>query len=219
MWLRTVGMALIVLIALQSRTLAESPSSYEGRLLFMSYCFLCHGPDGKGRGPLTMAMEVEPADLTVTVRSRSDVVLKRIISGEGRQLVSGRDRHNLISDAMPEWKDVLSNQEIESLIAYLRFVSASKHPLMGNPEKGRDLYARYCRACHGDEGEGDGVMTSLIDMKPMDHTNPVSMNEISNLEMVRSIKNGKGDYMPAWKDIISRDEIEALVSYIRLLGQ
>ncbi|MBW2421985.1 MAG: cytochrome c, partial [Deltaproteobacteria bacterium] len=35
----------------------------------------------------------------------------------------------------------------------------------------------------------------------------------------RSIKNGKGNYMPAWKDIISQDEIEALVSYIRLLGQ
>ncbi len=219
MWLRTVGMTLIALIALQGRALAESPSAYEGRLLFMSYCFLCHGVDGKGRGPLAMAMEVEPADLTSTVRSRSDVVLKGIISGEGRQLVSGRDRHNLISDAMPEWKDVLSDREIESLIAYLRFVSASKYPLMGDPEKGRDLYARYCRACHGDDGEGDGVMTSLVNTKPMDHTNPASMNEINNIEMVRSIKNGKGNYMPAWKDIISEDEIEALVSYIRLLGQ
>ena len=218
MWLRTVGMALMVLIALQGPSLAESPSSYEGRLLFMSYCFLCHGPDGRGRGPLAMAMEVEPADLTVTVRSRSDVVLKRIISGEGRQLVSGRDRHNLISDAMPEWKDVLSDREIDSLVAYLRFLSASKYPLMGNPEKGRNLYSRYCRACHGDEGEGDGVMTSLVDMKPRDHTNSLSMNEISNLEMIRSIKNGKGNYMPAWKGIISNDEVEALVSYIRLLG-
>jgi cytochrome c oxidase cbb3-type subunit 3 len=89
---------------------------------------------------------------------------------------------------------------------------------MGNPEKGRALYGRYCRACHGDEGEGDGVMTSLVDMRPMDHTNPLRMNEISNLEMVRSIKNGKGNYMPAWKGIISDDEVEALVSYIRLLG-
>jgi len=219
MRLKTVGTALILLIMLQGSASAESPSSYEGRLLFISYCLLCHGPDGKGGGPLARKMGIEPADLTVTIRTRSDVVLKRIISGEGRQLISGRDRHNIISDAMPEWKDVLSDREIESLIAYLRFLSASKHPLMGNPEKGRNLYARYCRACHGDEGEGDGLMTSLIDMKPMDHTNPVSMNEISNLEMVRSIKNGKGNYMPAWKDIISNDEIEALVSYIRLLGQ
>ena len=219
MWLRTVGMTLVLSIILQSRTLAESPSSYEGRLLFMSYCLLCHGPDGSGRGPLATKLGIEPADLTVTVRSRSDVVLKRVISGEGRQLISGRDRHNIISDAMPEWKDVLSDREIESLIAYLRFLSASKHPLMGDPEKGRDLYSRYCRACHGDEGEGDGLMTSLIDMKPMDHTNPLIMNEISNLEMVRSIENGKGNYMPAWKGIISDDEVEALVSYIRLLGQ
>ncbi len=142
----------------------------------------------------------------------------RIISGEGRQLISGRDRHNIISDAMPEWKDVLSDRQIESLVAYLRLLSASKHPLMGDPEKGRKLYSRYCSACHGDEGEGDGVMTSLIDMKPLDHANPLNTNVISNLEMVRSIKNGKGDYMPAWKGIIDDSEIEALVSYIRLLG-
>lgn len=215
---RAVGLAFISLVALQHPSFAESPSSYEGRLLFASYCLLCHGPDGRGQGPLAVRMSIEPADLTVTVRSRSDIVLKRVISGEGRQLISGRDRHNVISDAMPEWKDVLSDREIDSLIAYLRFLSASKHPLMGNPEKGRDLYGRYCRACHGDEGEGDGVMTSLVDMKPMDHTNPVVMNEITNLEMVRSIRNGKGSYMPAWKDIISQEEVEALVSYIRLLG-
>ena len=218
MWSRTVGMAFVALLALQHPSLAESASSYEGRLLFTTYCLLCHGPDGRGRGPLAVRMKIEPADLTVTVRSRSDMVLEGIISGQGRQLVSGRDRHNLISDAMPEWKDILSSREIESLIAYLRFLSTSKHPLMGNPEKGRDLYRAYCKACHGEEGEGDGMMTSLFDMEPMNHANPTEMNEISNLEMVRSIKNGKGNYMPAWKDILNQDEIEALVSYIRLLS-
>ncbi|MDP6978483.1 MAG: c-type cytochrome [Myxococcota bacterium] len=210
--------ALIFSIALQSAASAETPSSYEGRLLFNSYCLLCHGPDGKGGGPLARKMEVEPADLTRTIRTRSDVALKKIISGEGRQFISGRDRHNIISDAMPEWKDVFSDEEIASLIAYLRFLNASKHPLMADPEKGHELYQKYCRACHGLDGEGDGVMTSLIDIEPMDHTNSLSMNEISNLEMIRVIKNGKGDYMPGWKDIISDEDVKALVSYIRLLS-
>ncbi len=216
--LKAVAMSLIALLALQGDSQAEPPSSYDGRMLFISYCLLCHGPDGTGGGPLAAKLEVHPADLTVTIRARSDVALKRIISGKGRQLISGRPRHNIISDVMPKWKDVLSDRETESLIAYLRFLSASKHPLMGDPERGRELYSRYCSACHGDEGEGDGVMTSLIDMKPLDHTNPLNTNEISNREMVRSIKNGKGSYMPAWKGVISDDEIEALVSYIRLLG-
>jgi len=211
-------MAFIALMTFPHRGMAESPSSYDGRLLFTTYCMICHGQDGRGNGPLARKMKVEPADLTVTVRARSDVALKAIISGRGRQLISGRDRHNLISDAMPEWKDILSDREIESLIAYLRFLSSSKHPLMGDPEVGRDLYSRYCTACHGKEGEGDGVMTALIDINPTDHSNPTQMNEISNLEMVRSIKNGKGNYMPAWKEIISQTEIEALVSYIRLLS-
>jgi mono/diheme cytochrome c family protein len=53
---------------------------------------------------------------------------------------------------------------------------------------------------------------------PMDHTNPNETNKLSNQELVKSILDGKGRFMPAWKDILSQNEIEALVSYIRLLA-
>ncbi len=213
-----IGMMLMIFSCLVSNAYADYPPAYEGRLLFTSYCLICHGPDGKGNGPLSVKMNIKPADLTVTVRTRSDTILKKIISGAGRQTITGRDRHNLISQAMPEWENILSEQEIRSLIAYLRFISTSKHKLMGDPEMGFKLYERYCQACHGLEGEGDGIMTSLIKMEPMDHTNPATMSGLSNEELVQSIENGKGDFMPAWKGIISREKIEALVSYIRLLA-
>ena len=99
---------------------ANPPPAYEGRRLYVSYCLLCHGPDGKGDGPLAIKMQISPADLTTTIRSRSDTILTKIITGEGRQTITGRDRHNLLSEAMPEWKDVLDESQVKALIAYLQ---------------------------------------------------------------------------------------------------
>ncbi len=197
---------------------AAPPPAYEGRKLFVSYCQLCHGTDGKGNGPLARAMKIEISDLTTTVRSRSDTVLIKIITGEGGQTISGRDRHNVISDSMPEWKDIFDKQQIRSLIAYLRFMSRSRHELMGDPKVGFDVYQKYCKVCHGVDGDGEGVMTKLLGISPMDHTNPNETNVLSNADIIKSIQDGKGRFMPAWRDILSRAEIEALVSYIRLLS-
>lgn len=211
-----VLMTLLVIAPLQAS--AEPPPAYEGRRLYVSYCQLCHGISGKGDGPLAKAMKIMPADLTTTVRSRSDTILTKIITGKGRQTITGRDRHNLISDAMPEWKDVFTDRQVKSLIAYLRFMGRTKHDLMGDPKIGMQLYGTYCQVCHGVDGDGDGIMTKLMGIMPMDHTNPNETNRLSNEELIKSILDGKGRFMPAWRGILSQDDVEALVSYIRLLS-
>ena len=197
---------------------ADPPPAYEGRRLYVSYCQLCHGSRGKGDGPLAKEMEITPADLTTTVRSRSDTILMKIITGEGRQTITGRDRHNLLSDAMPEWKDIFTESQVRALIAYLRFLGTSRYDLMGDPEVGLKLYGTYCEVCHGEEGEGDGIMTKLIGITPMDHTNPNETNLYDNEELVKSILDGEGKFMPAWRGILSQSDVEALISYIRLLS-
>lgn len=212
-------LALLIMLAVGTpEVFADPPAAYEGRRLYVSYCQLCHGPRGKGDGPLAMKMKITPADLTTTVRSRSDTILKKIITGEGRQTITGRDRHNLLSDAMPEWKDVFNETQINALIAYLRFLSRTKYDLMGDPEVGLKLYQKYCQVCHGPEGEGDGIMTKIMGIHPMDHTNPNETNRLDNEEIVKSILDGKGNYMPAWRGILHQTDVEALVSYIRLLA-
>jgi len=198
---------------------ANPPPAFEGRRLYVSYCQLCHGTDGKGDGPLAKVMKISPADLSTTVRSRSDTILTKIITGEGRQTITGRDRHNILSDAMPEWNDVFSESQVKALIAYLRFLSRSKHDLMGDPELGMQLYQTYCHVCHGEEGDGDGIMTNLMKINPMDHTNPNVTNSLDNEQLVDSILDGKGRFMPAWRGVLSQSDVEALVSYIRLLSQ
>ena len=212
------GVILISLVGATQVASANSSLAYEGRRLLVSYCQLCHGPDGRGDGPLAKSMKITPIDLTKSIRARSDTILKKIISGRGRQTITGRDRHNLISDAMPEWKDVFSDTQIDALISYLRFLGSSKHKLLGDPEIGRQLYRQYCQVCHGEEGEGDGIMTTLMEIEPMDHTNPNETNSLSNDILIKSIIEGRGRYMPAWEGILTQSEVEALVSYIRLLS-
>lgn len=212
------GVLLIAFIISIPEVSANPPLAYEGRRLYVSYCLLCHGPQGKGDGPLAKAMDISPANLSTTVRSRSDTILTKIITGEGRQTITGRDRHNLLNEAMPEWKDVFSQTQVQALIAYLRFLSRAKHDLMGDPEVGMELYQKYCQVCHGAEGEGDGIMTKLMGITPMDHTNPNETNSLTNEDISRRILDGKGRYMPAWRGILSQGDVEALVSYIRLLS-
>ena len=213
------AMGLLTLITvIAPEVSANPPPAYEGRRLYVPYCQLCHGTDGKGDGPLAKVMQISPADLTTTVRSRSDTILMKIITGEGRQTITGRDRHNLLSEAMPEWKDVFSESQVKALIAYLRFLGGTKHDLMGDPEVGMQLYQKYCQVCHGVEGDGDGIMTKLMGIMPMDHTNPNETNSLDNEELVESILDGAGRFMPAWRGILSQSDVEALVSYIRLLS-
>lgn len=199
-------------------TLASSPPAYEGQRLYVSYCQLCHGVQGLGDGPLAKKMNIHPANLTTTLRSRSDTILKKIIMGRGRQTITGRERHNLLSEAMPQWESVFTEHQVDALIAYLRFLSTSKHSLMGDPDLGYGLYQKYCVVCHGEDGDGEGIMTKLMDISPTDHSSPSAMNVVSNAELMETIQYGKGEFMPGWKDILSEPEIEALISYIRLLS-
>jgi len=44
---------------------AVRTSASSGQEMFVNYCAVCHGKDGKGAGPATGALKVPPADLSV----------------------------------------------------------------------------------------------------------------------------------------------------------
>ena len=46
-------------------------SPVSGAQMFKDYCAVCHGPDGKGNGPVATALKVPPPDLT-TLAQRHD---------------------------------------------------------------------------------------------------------------------------------------------------
>lgn len=56
----------------------------EGQELFKIYCVVCHGPEGKGDGPIAAKLTMPPADLTADlVKERSDGFIYATIRSGG----------------------------------------------------------------------------------------------------------------------------------------
>ncbi len=90
-----------------------------GKELYQYYCALCHGRTGKGDGFNSFNMSVPPADHTdATVMSTlSDAQIHQVIKEGGSSL--GR------SPMMPPWGRVISDSEINTLVAYIRTLVTS----------------------------------------------------------------------------------------------
>ena len=73
-------------------------------------------------------------------------------------------------------------------------------------------YRRYCVACHGDDGRGNGGTTGA------DFTaaaSPLTKSDAELLTSVRDGKLGKRATMPPHKPVLDDAEIAAVIAYIR----
>ena len=191
---------------------AQAPNAFEGRELFSNYCFVCHGMGGKGDGPLAKQLPKKPANLSDNSKmmNRTDAQMTRIIQGS--------EDHGMILEATPRWDLALSAPQIKAVIAYVRVLHTPNVTVIGDPDRGRRIYERYCIACHGVNGKGDGVMARVLSIKSADHTNAKEMAAFSNKELLKAVKEGTEQFMPAWEEVLSDDDMEDVVGYIRLLS-
>lgn len=98
-----------------------------------------------------------------------------------------------------------------------------KNPL-GNDAAtaGKAVFDSKCATCHGETGKGDGPGGAALNPKPGDMTTLSAQSDgyiywrIVEGGTAEPFK-GQGSLMPAWKDILSEDEIWQAVAYIRTL--
>jgi mono/diheme cytochrome c family protein len=90
---------------------------------------------------------------------------------------------------------------------------ASYATLAAAEETGRQLYVRYCGACHGPDAHGDGIAAGMLRTKPPDLTRLASrrggdfpidlvVKTIDGREMPRA--HG-APTMPVWGEILARE--------------
>ena len=118
----------------QEAPAATTPATREdpsGRDLFIGHCAICHGLDGRGRGPLAEAMKIVPADLTQIAAKHDgtfpDAKVSDVIRNGGAVLGHG-------STAMLPWglyfserhKPAAGKARVKALVTYLKSLQAPR---------------------------------------------------------------------------------------------
>jgi mono/diheme cytochrome c family protein len=84
----------------------------------------------------------------------------------------------------------------------------------GDPAKGKAAYDKYCMACHGPQGKGDGPAGKLLKPPAADFTSPASKTK-SEADLRQVVENGKpGTAMGPWKSQLSQAELNDLMGYV-----
>ncbi|MGH9769382.1 MAG: c-type cytochrome [Blastocatellia bacterium] len=84
-------------------------------------------------------------------------------------------------------------------------------------EAGKKLYQRYCAACHGPNGKGDGGM-ALSGGEPSDLTDDTWDFGSTDGEIFVAIRDGVSADMLAYKEKLNEKQIWQVVNYIRSIG-
>jgi mono/diheme cytochrome c family protein len=92
----------------------QAQDAKAGQEIYVQYCALCHGPQGKGDGSLSANLDPKPRNHTdgAYMNALSDAHLLKVI-GDGGASVG-------LSPIMPPWKAILSAQQIQDLVAFVR---------------------------------------------------------------------------------------------------
>jgi len=115
---------------------------------------------------------------------------------------------------MQRMKVVLSLAAACLLAAGASGVSQARGGSQSQAERGRAVYEARCTRCHGADGAGQTRMAEIVE--PPDISDPAWQRRRSNARLSASVSNGRGQ-MPAFKKKLSRQEIAAVIAYVRTL--
>lgn len=186
---------------------AEGTSLEVGQKLFTTNCAPCHGEFGEGGvNPAQAADIIAPISTGEYLRTRDDFTLRAIIS-EGQPNLG-------MSPFGTNFGGPLSDEEIDAIVAFLRSWEANP-PVEVPPEvksgqaalDAETIFTDLCSQCHGKLGEG-GIGPTL--------RSPEFQDKYTDEEIFNTINLGhEATAMIGWGDILSAEQIQQLVTFIR----
>ncbi|QUM75571.1 cytochrome c [Moritella sp. 24] len=91
-----------------------------------------------------------------------------------------------------------------------------------NLTNGQAKFNLNCQSCHGDKGEGDGIIANSLLVSPdniyTELTNPLGLK----LELINSVlegDNGQDGIMPAFKGSLSASDVNDIFAYIKTINE
>jgi len=87
--------------------------------------------------------------------------------------------------------------------------------LTESERRGEDLFQNNCAFCHAADGTARNWIGSFMQPHPRNLTSSEAMSGMTRARLRNVIRNGlKGTSMPAWKSVLSAQQIEDVMSYV-----
>jgi mono/diheme cytochrome c family protein len=122
-----IAICAFALVSASLQEKKESPTvvEVEGGEIFRNHCAVCHGKDGRGRGPATIALKGTPPDLTQIARRNGGIFpssrMKAVIAGTEQ----GSSSHG--SREMPIWGPIFHNFEWDQDLGEVRLQNVTNY--------------------------------------------------------------------------------------------
>lgn len=174
-----------------------------GAVLYASYCGGCHGPSGRGDGPVAGVIDLRPSDLRapgLLDRNSDDEIIARLLRGEP---LRSTPRRNAVAEDL----------EADAITAYLPTLSRSDWELL---RVGRFVFEGACAPCHGAYGQGEGVLGAVNEPPPPSLM--VARERYTDRGLEAVAVDGVGT-MPPLSDTFEPGELRAVVAYVRHLSK
>jgi len=197
--------------AASAQTPAQQGPSPRGKQVYKQLCVACHGPYGRGDGPVSGDLSVKPPDFT-----RPEVL-------------AGRTDEQVVADLMQAEKTrphspmlvtrVLKPETLREGVSYMRTLAVpGKHVSV---MAGKDIFDTFCWLCHGVNGDGRGpAADKLGDVKPRDFTSPKFVVAGREAELERTITEGASasfhgsKFMEEWGTKLTPQQVKDVIAYI-----
>ncbi|MEE9367758.1 MAG: c-type cytochrome [Pontiella sp.] len=206
----------------------------EGHKLYDTYCVSCHGDELDGEGKIATMLDPLPRDFSK---------YQFVASYDDRFKDSIRD--GVKGTAMPSWKEIMTDAQIESLIDFIKQKTLTGHdsftrmevtlPKIGDPERldykkkgkllkmgdvehGTETFQKFCTSCHGKLANGKGPNAyDLQHPLPRNLINKEFMNQasVSDERLFESILLGVAGTPMPAHDHLSDQTILDIIAYIR----
>jgi mono/diheme cytochrome c family protein len=113
---------------------------------------------------------------------------------------------------------------VEAKQAGFELPQKPKSAMTDSEQRGGNLYAYYCTACHGKTGEGDGINSFQLSTPPAKHADAAFMSTLSDEDIAKVIKGGgpalgRAPLMPPWGRVLNDRDVADLVAFIRALSK
>lgn len=181
--------------ALPIEEIANDPAVRKmGKRMFQNNCAQCHGADAKGSFGFPNLTDSE-----WLYGSTAAAIKTSIISG--RQA------------AMPAWRDVIGDQGVTNVTAYVQSLSSSETKDSAQTAAGQKVFQTYCVACHGATAAGNQALGA----PGLSDDNWLYGG--SGEQIRHSVGAGRNGQMPAFNTRLSDDKIHILAAYVYGLQQ